>query len=82
MISIASDAMAATGVTVLSDYQKGLLAGDVAGRLIAAAHGLGRMVIVDPKGSDYGRMPGPTKSSRTGATWARAPGCRSRTRPR
>ncbi len=58
MISIASDAMAATGVTVLSDYQKGLLAGDVAARLIAAAHGLGRMVIVDPKGSDYARYAG------------------------
>ena len=58
MISIASDAMAATGVTVLSDYQKGLLAGDVAGRLIAAAHALGRKVIVDPKGSDYARYAG------------------------
>ena len=58
MISIASDAMAATGVTVLSDYQKGLLAGDVAARLIAAAHGLGRKVIVDPKGSDYARYAG------------------------
>ena len=40
MVSIASDAMAATAVTVLSDYHKGLLAGDVAARLIAAAHGL------------------------------------------
>ena len=38
MISIARDAMAATAVTVLSDYRKGLLAGDVPARLIAAAH--------------------------------------------
>jgi D-beta-D-heptose 7-phosphate kinase/D-beta-D-heptose 1-phosphate adenosyltransferase len=58
MISIASDAMAATGVTVLSDYQKGLLAGDVAARLIAAARALGRKVIVDPKGADYARYAG------------------------
>ncbi len=58
MISIASDAMAATAVTVLSDYQKGLLAGDVPARLIAAAHGLGRKVIVDPKGPDYARYAG------------------------
>jgi D-beta-D-heptose 7-phosphate kinase / D-beta-D-heptose 1-phosphate adenosyltransferase len=58
MISIASDAMAATGVTVLSDYRKGLLAGDVAARLIAAAHALGRKVIVDPKGSDHARYAG------------------------
>jgi D-beta-D-heptose 7-phosphate kinase/D-beta-D-heptose 1-phosphate adenosyltransferase len=58
MISIASDAMAATGVTVLSDYQKGLLAGDVAARLIAAARALGRQVIVDPKGADYARYAG------------------------
>ena len=53
MISIATDAMAATGITVLSDYQKGLLAGDVATKLIAAAHAAGRKVIVDPKGPDY-----------------------------
>ena len=58
MIHIASDAMAATGVTVLSDYQKGLLAGDVPARLIAAAHATGRQVIVDPKGPDYSRYAG------------------------
>ena len=58
MISIATDAMAATGVTVLSDYQKGLLAGDVAPKLIAAAHAAGRKVIVDPKGANYARYAG------------------------
>jgi len=58
MISIASDAMAATAVTVLSDYRKGLLAGDVPARLIAAAHAAGRKVIVDPTGADYSRYAG------------------------
>jgi D-beta-D-heptose 7-phosphate kinase/D-beta-D-heptose 1-phosphate adenosyltransferase len=58
MISIATDAMAATAATVLSDYQKGLLAGDVPARLIAAAHSAGRKVIVDPKGPDYSRYAG------------------------
>ena len=58
MIHIASEAMAATGVTVLSDYQKGLLAGDVPARLIAAARETGRQVIVDPKGPDYSRYAG------------------------
>jgi D-beta-D-heptose 7-phosphate kinase / D-beta-D-heptose 1-phosphate adenosyltransferase len=58
MISIATDAMAATAVTVLSDYCKGLLAGDVAARLIAAAHTAGRKVIVDTKDPDYARYAG------------------------
>jgi D-beta-D-heptose 7-phosphate kinase / D-beta-D-heptose 1-phosphate adenosyltransferase len=58
MISIATDAMAATGVTVLSDYRKGLLADDVAARLIAAAHQAGRKVIVDPTGPDCTRYAG------------------------
>ena len=58
MIHIASEAMAATGVTVLSDYQKGLLSGDVPARLIAAARETGRQVIVDPKGPDYSRYAG------------------------
>lgn len=58
MVRIAADAMAATGVTVLSDYQKGLLAGDIPARLIAAAHAAGRKVVVDPKGPDYSRYAG------------------------
>jgi len=55
---IARDAMAATSVTVLSDYRKGLLAGDLPAQLIAAARQAGRKVIVDPKGSDYARYAG------------------------
>jgi D-beta-D-heptose 7-phosphate kinase/D-beta-D-heptose 1-phosphate adenosyltransferase len=58
LVRIATDAMAATSVTVLSDYRKGVLGADVAQRLIAAAKKLGRKVIVDPKGPDYGRYRG------------------------
>lgn len=55
---IARDAMAATSITVLSDYRKGLLAGELPAQLIAAARQAGRKVIVDPKGSDYARYAG------------------------
>jgi D-beta-D-heptose 7-phosphate kinase/D-beta-D-heptose 1-phosphate adenosyltransferase len=58
LIRIALDAMAATTVTVLSDYRKGVLSEDVAGALIAGAKKLGRKVIVDPKGRDYMRYKG------------------------
>jgi D-beta-D-heptose 7-phosphate kinase/D-beta-D-heptose 1-phosphate adenosyltransferase len=58
LIRIATDAMAATSVTVLSDYRKGVLGADVAPRLIAAAKSLGRKVIVDPTGTDYTRYNG------------------------
>jgi len=58
LLPIAQDAMAATSITVLSDYAKGLLAGDVAAQLIAAAHQAGRRVIVDPKGADFSRYSG------------------------
>ncbi len=53
ILSIARDAMAATGITVLSDYKKGLLSGDLPTRLIETAHKAGRRIIVDPKGIDY-----------------------------
>jgi len=58
MVRIAADAVAATTVMVLSDYQKGVLAGDTCQRLIAAGRAAGRRVVVDPKGSDYGRYAG------------------------
>ena len=58
MVRIARDAMAATSLTVLSDYRKGLLTGDVPAQLIAAAREAGRPVIVDPKGPDYSRYAG------------------------
>jgi D-beta-D-heptose 7-phosphate kinase/D-beta-D-heptose 1-phosphate adenosyltransferase len=58
LIRIATDAMAATSVTILSDYRKGVLGADVAPRLIAAAKALGRPIIVDPKGTDFSRYAG------------------------
>ena len=58
LVRIARDAMAATSVTVLSDYAKGVLAGDVAARLIVASDQAGRRVIVDPRGPDFARFAG------------------------
>ncbi len=58
LLRIARDGMAATSITVLSDYRKGLLTGPVARQLIDAAHASGRRVIVDPKGLDYARYAG------------------------
>jgi D-beta-D-heptose 7-phosphate kinase/D-beta-D-heptose 1-phosphate adenosyltransferase len=58
LIRIATDAMAATSITILSDYRKGVLTTEVAQRLIASAKSLGRRVVVDPKGTDYSRYEG------------------------
>jgi D-beta-D-heptose 7-phosphate kinase/D-beta-D-heptose 1-phosphate adenosyltransferase len=58
LLRIARDGMAATSITVLSDYKKGMLVGPVARQLIDAAHNAGRRVIVDPKGPDYSRYAG------------------------
>jgi len=58
LVRIALDAMAATSVTVLSDYRKGVLSESVAAQLIAGAKKLGRTIIVDPKGRDYTRYRG------------------------
>ncbi len=58
LVRIALDAMAATSVTILSDYRKGVLSEDVARQLIEGAKKLGRKVIVDPKGMDYTRYKG------------------------
>ena len=60
MMRIARDTLAATTVAVLSDYNKGVLAGTVPAQLIAAAHAAGRPIIVDPKGPDYSRYAGAT----------------------
>jgi D-beta-D-heptose 7-phosphate kinase/D-beta-D-heptose 1-phosphate adenosyltransferase len=58
LVRIAVDAMAATSVTVLSDYGKGVLSGDVPAKLVEAARKTGRKLIVDPRGSDFGRYAG------------------------
>jgi D-beta-D-heptose 7-phosphate kinase/D-beta-D-heptose 1-phosphate adenosyltransferase len=58
MLRIAADALAATSVTVMSDYGKGVLAGDIPARLLAAAREAGRPVIVDTGGTDLERFAG------------------------
>jgi D-beta-D-heptose 7-phosphate kinase/D-beta-D-heptose 1-phosphate adenosyltransferase len=58
LVRIASDAMAATSVTILSDYRKGVLAPGIARSLISQARGLGRTLIVDPKGADWSHYAG------------------------
>jgi D-beta-D-heptose 7-phosphate kinase/D-beta-D-heptose 1-phosphate adenosyltransferase len=58
LIRIALDAVAATSITLLSDYRKGVLSDEVATQIIAGAKSLGRRVIVDPKGHDYSRYRG------------------------
>jgi D-beta-D-heptose 7-phosphate kinase/D-beta-D-heptose 1-phosphate adenosyltransferase len=58
MLRIAGDALAATSVTVLSDYAKGVLAGTTPSRIIAAAREAGRIVVADPRGVDLDRFAG------------------------
>jgi len=58
LVKITMDAMAATTVTVLSDYGKGVLANDTPTRIVEAARKLGRKLIVDPRGSDFQRYTG------------------------
>jgi D-beta-D-heptose 7-phosphate kinase/D-beta-D-heptose 1-phosphate adenosyltransferase len=58
LVRIAGDALAATGVMLLSDYRKGLLSDGVPARLIAAARSVGRRVIADPNGADLAQYAG------------------------
>lgn len=58
LLKIARDAMAATSIVILSDYRKGVLAGDTPSLLIAAAHAAGRRVVADIHGADYQRYAG------------------------
>ena len=51
VLRIARDAMAATSLTVLSDYQKGMLTEGLPAALVAAAAQAGRGVIAAPKGA-------------------------------
>lgn len=50
--------MATAGVVVLSDYGKGVLAPDMVAALLARA--AGKVVVVDPKGTDYSIYAGAT----------------------
>ncbi len=58
MLRIAGDAQAATSVTVLSDYRKGVLSGDVPTRMIAAGRAAGRRTVAAPRGPDLDRYAG------------------------
>ncbi len=58
LVRIAGDAMAATSVTVLSDYGKGVLSGTIPAQLVAASRAMGRKLIVDPRGTDFSRYAG------------------------
>ncbi len=58
LVRIANDAMAATSVTVLSDYGKGVQAGTVPAQLVANARRMGRPIVVDPRGADFARYAG------------------------
>jgi D-beta-D-heptose 7-phosphate kinase/D-beta-D-heptose 1-phosphate adenosyltransferase len=58
LVRITQDAMAATTVTVLSDYGKGVLSGDTPRQIVEAARRLGRRLIVDPRGTDFERYAG------------------------
>jgi D-beta-D-heptose 7-phosphate kinase/D-beta-D-heptose 1-phosphate adenosyltransferase len=60
LISRAVADMEQSSALVLSDYGKGLLSRGGLAQLIGAARKKGRPVIVDPKGSDYGRYTGAT----------------------
>jgi D-beta-D-heptose 7-phosphate kinase/D-beta-D-heptose 1-phosphate adenosyltransferase len=58
MLRILRDAMAATTVTILSDYGKGVLAGDLPAQIIANARSTGRKVVVDSRSGDFARFAG------------------------
>jgi D-beta-D-heptose 7-phosphate kinase/D-beta-D-heptose 1-phosphate adenosyltransferase len=58
VLRIAREAMAATSVVVLSDYRKGVLDGDTAQALIAAARAAGRSVVANVHGGEIGRYAG------------------------
>lgn len=58
LLRIAVGAISATSVLVLSDYRKGVLAGDVPAQLIAAAKAAGRKIVVDLRSDDWDRFTG------------------------
>ncbi len=58
LIHLARSAAVEQSVVVLSDYDKGVLREGVAAGVIAAARAAGKIVVVDPKGTDYARYRG------------------------
>jgi hypothetical protein len=80
LLRIARDAIAATSVTVLSDYRKGVLAGDTPAQLLAAARAAAPWWICAAPISPATR--GPTWSPPAGAILPAPPPCRSAPTPR
>ena len=60
LISAIRRSMKSAGVLILSDYGKGVVSEAVAAAAIAAAHELGRPVVVDSKGRRYEKYRGAT----------------------
>ncbi len=58
LLRIARDAMAATSLTILSDYRKGVMTSEVPQTLVAAARQAGRPVIADVRGADFAAYAG------------------------
>jgi D-beta-D-heptose 7-phosphate kinase/D-beta-D-heptose 1-phosphate adenosyltransferase len=58
LVADATGHLTAGAVLVLSDYGKGVLSGETPRNLMKAAASAGAVVIVDPKGRDYGRYRG------------------------
>jgi D-beta-D-heptose 7-phosphate kinase/D-beta-D-heptose 1-phosphate adenosyltransferase len=73
MRAVTSELLRAEAV-ILSDYGKGVLSGDIAQAVIAAAKAQHKPVIVDPKGADYGRYVGATVLTPNRAELAEATG--------
>ena len=58
LVELATGALADCDAVVLSDYAKGVLTDGVIAEIKAAAQAQSKLVIVDPKGSDYERYRG------------------------
>ncbi len=54
LVKLVKDSLPQHKVAILSDYAKGVLSGGVATEIIAVAKAAGSIVVVDPKGADYG----------------------------
>jgi D-beta-D-heptose 7-phosphate kinase/D-beta-D-heptose 1-phosphate adenosyltransferase len=54
LVKIVAGALPHFKVVILSDYAKGVLGGSAASEIVAAAKAAGSLVVVDPKGQDYG----------------------------
>ncbi len=50
--------LSAVRAVAVSDYGKGVVAGDIIGKVMTLAHAKGVPVVIDPKGNDYARYRG------------------------